>query len=109
MKPVYGLAGLGAVLGTHVFACCPIFQSPPHKWDHYWGAGDPMARVRQEGHLEQSLLMKFPSGEKGESVFSPGACAVSVIGLLRELHAQGHSGLLISADGGDAKHWVEES
>lgn len=68
-----------------------------------------MARVKQEGHLEQSLLMKFPSGEKGERAFSPGACTVSVIELLWELHAPGHSGLLISADGGDAKHWVEES
>lgn len=59
LEPVCGLAVLGTVRSTYVYACCPIFPSPRHTWNHYWGSEDPMARVKQEGHLEERLFMKF--------------------------------------------------
>ena len=82
IKPVYSLAGLGVVLGTHVHVCCPVSPSPPYIWDDHWRAGDLMARVKGEGLLEQSLLKMLPSGDTGGCAFSsragpgcPGLCS----------------------------------
>lgn len=70
------------VLGTHVHVCCPVSPSPPYMWDDHWSAGDLMARVKGEGHLEQSLLKMLPSGDTGGCAFSsragpgcPGLCS----------------------------------
>lgn len=44
-------------------ALCPA--SPPPTEGHPWSPGTPRARAQQEGHLQGSVLMKFPSGHKG--------------------------------------------
>ena len=58
----------------HTYTCMlSYFPIPPYMWDHHWSARDLTARVKEEGRLEQSLLVMLPSGDKGGCAFSPGA------------------------------------
>lgn len=76
----------------HTSTCMlSCFLISPYMWDHHWRQ-ELMARVKEGGHLEQSLPVTLPFWRQRRVCSSPGAGPVCLGLCSCDNHVQGHSG-----------------